>query len=97
MDCEHLMKPDFIFFGEHIPEPSGSLSFEEVKKADVCIIIDSTGEVIPASWMPHEAKKHSAYITIEIKIETTAFTSQVTGLYIATKVSGAFTEIDNRM
>ncbi|MEA3449001.1 MAG: NAD-dependent deacylase [Bacteroidota bacterium] len=95
-DCGQLMKPNFIFFGERIPEPAGSLSFEEAKKADVCVIIGSTGEIIPASWVPHEAKKYGAYI-IEVNIGTTAFTSQITDLYLATKASEALTEIDNRM
>ncbi len=95
-DCGHLMKPNFIFFGERIPEPAGSQSFSEAKKADVCIVIGSTGEVIPASWIPREAKRHGAYI-IEINIGTTTFTSQITDLYIESKASEALTEIDKRI
>ena len=50
--CENddkILKPDFIFFGEGIPPNAYSNSFAEAEKSEVCIIIGSTGEVMPAS------------------------------------------------
>lgn len=93
-DCGALLKPDFIFFGEQIPEPAGSRSFEEAEKADVCIVIGTTGEVIPAAWVPVEAKRHGAYI-IEINTEISGFTNKITDLFLDTGASIALSEINN--
>src|SRR6056297_202870 len=92
--CGGLMKPNFIFFGEQIPEPAGSQAFEEAKKADVFIIVGSTGEVIPASWIPREAKRNGAYI-IEINTQISGFTSNTSDLFLQGKAGDTFQILDN--
>lgn len=55
--CGSILKPDFVFFGEPIPEFACVKSFEEIQKADVFILIGTTGEIMPASTIPFKAKK----------------------------------------
>ena len=80
MDNE-VLKPDFVFFGEGIPTEAASRSVDEISKADVLMIIGSTGEVMPAGMLPSIAKSNGATI-IEINTERSAFTDVMTDLYL---------------
>lgn len=60
--CGTVLKPDFIFFGEAIPEPARTNSFAETENADVFILIGTTGEIMPASMIPIEAKRNGVKI-----------------------------------
>jgi NAD-dependent deacetylase len=85
-----LMKPDFIFFGEPIPQEAAERSLSEARQSDVMLLIGTTGEVMPASMIPKIAKQAGATI-IEINTEETAFTQSVTDLFLkgrATEVCG---------
>jgi len=82
--CCGILKPDFIFFGEGIPEEANIKSFEEANKCDVFVVIGTTGEVMPASMLPHTAKKNGAKI-IEINPEASHFTYQLTDVHLKGK------------
>ncbi len=73
--CGGLIKPDFIFFGEAIPEPAGSLSFAETEKADLFIVAGTSGEIMPASVIPFEASRKGAKI-IEINKAPSNYTRE---------------------
>jgi NAD-dependent deacetylase len=75
------LKPDFIFFGEGIPQDAYSDAFADAEKAEVCLIIGSTGEVVPASYVPRTAKQSGAVI-IEINPVESSFTEQVTDIHL---------------
>lgn len=75
------LKPDFIFFGEGIPPDAYSSSFADAEKAKVCIIIGSTGEVVPASYVPRTAKQNGAVI-IEVNPTESLFTENVTDIHL---------------
>lgn len=81
-----VLKPDFIFFGEGIPREAYSNSFEAAENAEVCLIIGSTGEVTPASFVPRTAKQSGATI-IEINPDETTFTRQITDIHLKGKAS----------
>jgi len=84
--CEGLMKPDFVFFGEQIPDDAYLKSFEEAKNADVVLIIGTTGLIVPASTIPHIAKQNGAKI-IEINVESSEYTESVTDIFLQGKAS----------
>ncbi len=90
--CGGILKPDFIFFGEGIPEPARSKSFEEAELADVFLIIGSTGEIMPASLIPPEAKRNGATI-IEVNVEPSNYTHTVTDIFL----KGKATEVMNNL
>ncbi len=79
--CGGILKPDAVFFGESIPEPAHSKSFFEADKADLFILIGTTGEVAPANMIPRIAKHNGARI-IEINTEKSAYTDSVTDIFL---------------
>lgn len=87
-----ILKPDFIFFGEGIPHDAYSNSFAAAEKAEVCLIIGSTGEVTPASYVPRTAKQSGATI-IEINPTETLFTDQITDIHLRGKASEIMSEL----
>lgn len=86
--CGGILKPDFVFFGEAIPETARILSFREAEIADVFLLIGTTGQVAPASLIPRLAKRNGAEI-IEINIEESEYTDNITDIFLrATAVEG---------
>ncbi len=84
--CGGLLKPDFVFFGEPIPEPAQSNSFAEVKNADVFLIIGTTGEIMPASIIPVEASKNNKTI-IEINTHKSNYTNSIADIFLQGKAT----------
>lgn len=84
--CKGILKPDMVFFNEPIPPFAKKRSFEEAKKADLMIIIGTNAEVLPAANIPVVAKEHGAKI-IEINIEETHFTREITDVFLKGKAS----------
>ncbi len=90
--CEGILKPDVIFFGESIPEPAGSLSFEETRQADCLILIGTTGTVAPANLIPSAARSNGAAI-IEINPVPSEYTSRVTDIFLEAGATNAMTRL----
>jgi NAD-dependent deacetylase len=90
--CGGLIKPDFIFFGEGIPQDAYSNSLDAAESADVFLVIGTTGEIMPASQIPIIAKNNGAKI-IEINIEPSNYTYQITDVFL----KGKATEIMERL
>jgi NAD-dependent deacetylase len=90
--CGTVLKPDFIFFGEMIPEYAYMKSIEEAKNADVFIVIGSTGEVVPASMIPSMAKENGVKI-IEVNPNQSLFTSSVTDVFLKGKATEVLSEL----
>ncbi len=85
-DCLGLYKPDFIFFGEGIPEPAHTRSFRAAQDCDVMLVIGSTGEVAPASMLPGVAHNNGAVI-IEVNTEPSTFTDGITDIFLQGKAT----------
>lgn len=90
--CSGVLKPDFIFFGEGIPEDANRLSFQAAEQSDIFIVIGTTGEVMPASMLPATAKRNGAKI-IEINIEPSHFTYQITDIFLKGKAGKILPEL----
>ncbi|MGM0602063.1 MAG: SIR2 family NAD-dependent protein deacylase [Bacillota bacterium] len=95
-NCGGVLKPDFVFFGEAIPERENRLSFAEAEKADLFIVIGTTGEVQPASLIPLAADDNGAEV-IEINVEKSNFTYDITDLFIQEKASEAMEKIEKEI
>lgn len=94
--CGRVLKPDFVFFGEGIPEVAFEGSFSAAEKADVVIVVGTTGEVMPAGLVPIKAKQHGATI-IEINPARSALTSQYTDIFIQAGAVEAFTLLSKEL
>ncbi len=92
IDCNALIKPDFIFFGEGIPPMAYQKSIETAENAEVFLLIGTTGEVMPASQIPHLAKSKGAKI-IEINPNPSNFTHQITDVFLQGKATEIMEEI----
>ncbi len=90
--CGGLLKPDFIFFGEGIPQDAYTNSFAEAEKADVFILIGVTGLVQPAASIPTLAKQKGATI-IEINPQRTAYTESITDIFLQGKAGEVMTKL----
>lgn len=82
--CKSVLKPDFVFFGEGIPQKVNEMSITEVSKCDVLIIVGTTGEIMPASMLPNIAKQNGATI-IEINPHPSNFTNRTTDIFLQGK------------
>ena len=71
--CGGLLKPDFIFFGEGIPEQALNRSYREASSADLFLVVGSSGEVQPACQIPVLAMNRGAKL-IEINLHESNFT-----------------------
>lgn len=91
-NCGRVLKPDVIFFGEAIPEPAGTLSFDEAAKADCMILIGTTGTVAPANTIPSLAKKQRAGI-IEINTVPSEYTASITDVFLQDKATIAMEKL----
>lgn len=90
--CHGLLKPDFIFFGEGIPGEAYSNSLREAEMADVFIVVGTTGEVMPASMIPHNAKQNGSTI-IEVNPEISYYTNSITDIYLRGKAGEVIPQI----
>jgi NAD-dependent deacetylase len=84
--CGGILKPDFVFFGEGIPEDASKRAFSEADRSDLFIIVGTTGEVAPASSIPHLAKNNGAKI-IEVNVEKSSFTKPLTDIFLKGKAT----------
>lgn len=90
--CGGLLKPDFVFFGQAIPEEAMASAFAAAQRARLCLIVGSTGTVYPAASVPLAVKRRGG-ILIEIDPGQTEFSS-LADLHIALGASQALMEID---
>jgi NAD-dependent deacetylase len=91
--CGGLYKPDFVFFGEGIPPEAYARSKEAAGRADVMLVVGSTGEVYPAAMVPRWAKEVGAKI-IEINPDDSEFSGSVTDIHIPMKAVEAFSLLE---
>jgi len=90
--CKGILKPDMVFFNEPIPHFAKKRSFEEAEKSDLFLIIGANAEVYPANAIPVAAKEHGAKI-IEINIEESHFTHEITDIFLQGTASGIMEKI----
>jgi NAD-dependent deacetylase len=86
--CGAILKPDFVFFGEPISHQAYARAFHEAGRADVLLVIGTTGEVMPAALVPRIAKSRGATL-IEINPAESNYTREITDIYIEAKAAEA--------
>ena len=91
--CQGLLKPNFIFFTEQIPMKINELSFAAAEKADVMLLVGTTGEVMPASFLPNTAKNRNNAIIIEVNPEDSLYTYRLTDFFLKGKAGEILPEL----
>ncbi|WP_035588325.1 SIR2 family NAD-dependent protein deacylase [Hippea jasoniae] len=82
--CGGILKPDFVFFKEPIPQHAFDRSIELAENCKVMIVVGTTGEIMPASRIPYLAKRHGAKI-IEVNVAASNFTYEITDIFLKGK------------
>jgi len=95
-ECGGLLKPDFVFFGEQIPQKAHEKSFAEAETADVFLVVGTTGEIMPASLIPRDAKENGATI-IEVNTVPSKYTNHITDIFLKGKASVILSELTNKI
>jgi NAD-dependent deacetylase len=72
--CDSNLRPDVIWFGESLDNSIMSQVYNELEKADVCLVIGTSALVQPAASFPLIVKQHDGAI-IEVNVEPTPLTS----------------------
>ncbi len=85
-ECGGVLKPDFVFFGEAIPQLPLEEAYRVASLSDVLLIIGTTGEVMPANQIPLIAKEYGATI-IEINPEPSNYTEHITDIFLQGKAT----------
>ena len=73
-ECDSYLRPDVVWFGESLDALVLSQVYDELEKADVCIVIGTSALVQPAASFPVIVKQHKG-ILIEVNVERTPLTS----------------------
>lgn len=87
--CSQIMRPDVVMFGEAVLQMEESM--KEARRADVVIIMGTSGIVYPAASVPIEAKRSKAKI-IEINPTENAFKG-ITDVYVRQSSGTALPQI----
>ena len=72
-DCGAWLRPDIVWFGDHLNSSIVQQAFETSGEGDLFISIGTSGEVWPAAGIPKIARENGAYM-IEINLEDTVST-----------------------
>ena len=94
--CGGILKPDLVFFGEDIPPRVRREADKEIERADVLLIIGSTGEVYPAASLPFRAAELGAR-TVEINPIPSSFTMGIKTLFLGLPAGQALAELDRAL
>jgi NAD-dependent deacetylase len=81
-NCRGVLKPNIIFFSEMIPIQVSQRSFAAAERADVMLMVGTTGEVMPAALIPNAAKEHNQAVIIEVNPEPSLYTQNLTDIFL---------------
>lgn len=74
-DCESLLRPDVVWFGEMLPESALGAASEAAGSADACLVIGTQGAVYPAAGLAFQAQREGGALLIVVDPADTAFDS----------------------
>jgi len=70
--CGGLIRPDVVWFNEPLPSDAWQEAQAWMRRADIVLIIGTSGVVWPAAGLPLEAKEHGALL-VDINPNESAF------------------------
>ena len=91
-ECDAILKPDVVFFGEAIPGFAQARAFEEAQTCELVLVVGTSAVVYPAADIPIVAKEHGAKI-VEINMEPTSLTDDVSDYLIQGAAGGILPQI----
>ncbi|TAL18207.1 NAD-dependent deacylase [bacterium] len=95
-DCGKPLKPGIVFFGETIPGAALHASARLAENCRVMLVIGTSAEVAPANALPLRAKRSGAAI-VEINVEPTRLTRELTDIYLEGRASEILAELEREL
>ncbi|WP_056933276.1 NAD-dependent protein deacetylase [Thermococcus barophilus] len=89
--CGSLLRPDVVWFGEALPESALSKALSLARRADVCLVIGTSGQVFPAAYIPYIVKDNGGYV-IEINPSQSGITP-IADIFIRGKAGEVMDEL----
>ena len=74
--CGSMLRPDVVWFGEHLPQNIWQNAIEEASVCDVMVIVGTSLVVSPANTLPVYAKQNGA-VLIEVNPEKTVMSNDM--------------------
>jgi NAD-dependent deacetylase len=71
-ECEGILKPDAVFFGEALPQETLQEAIRRAKNCDLLVVIGSTLVIYPAAYIPTYAREAGATLAI-VNLTSTPF------------------------
>ncbi len=71
--CGSLLRPDVVWFGEPLPQHTWNRAVEEAGRADLVLVVGTSGVVMPAGLIPYIVKR-SGGVLVEVNVEETGYT-----------------------
>jgi len=93
--CQGILKPNIIFFSEMIPAAVSQLAFAAAEKADVMLLVGTTGEVMPAALLPNAAKERNQAVIIEVNPEPSLYTQSLTDIFLQGNAGKILSKLTN--
>ncbi len=90
--CQKILKPDVVFFGEPIPQDALSRSFELASSAQALMVVGTSATVTPANTIPMISKQNGSMI-IEINKERTHLTDSLTDIFLQGNAAGIISDL----
>lgn len=90
--CGGLLKPDFVFFGEGVPSDIHREATRLAKQSEVCLIIGTGGQVMPAGRIPYIVKNAGGTV-IEVNLYDSGYSYDVSDYYLQGKAGTRVPEL----
>lgn len=91
-DCSALVKPDFVFFSEGLPQQVLNKALSDAEKADLILVIGCSGEVYPANQIPLYVKQAGGKV-VEINPQNSLYSGSISEFRISGKSQDTLQEI----
>ena len=72
-ECNELLRPDVVWFGESLPGPTWNRAIEAVQRCDCFLVVGTSAVVYPAAGLINMAGKS----VIEVNVERSAASERV--------------------
>jgi len=91
-DCDRVLKPDVVFFGEAIPGDALVRAQAEASRVGAALVVGTSALVAPANLLPHIASRGGAKV-IEVNLEPTELTDSLTDVFLEGSSSEVLPEL----
>lgn len=95
-DCGDILRPNVVLFGEQLDPTDVDSAITNVRECDSLMVIGTSSIVQPAASLPGMAKNYGAEV-VEINLEETPITDDVTDIFIEGKAGELLTEITEQL